>query len=98
MTLESLGPRAASDCKQRAHAARLLSHPGGIREHPTGRRGQPEKGAYPLPGTERCNRFYPPGSDSSSLWAAQPQLQHSRPAPADLPSPHTLLGLPGATP
>ena len=98
MTLESLGPRAGSDWKQRAHPARLLSHPGGTREHPTGRRGQPEKGAYPLPGTECCNRFYPPGSDSSSLWAAQPQLQHSHPAPSDLPTPHTLLRMPRATP
>lgn len=91
--------RAQGATKSSAHTPPVSFHiPPGPGSIPTGWRSQSGKGAYPLPGTERGNRSNPDLSDSSSLWAAQPQLQHSRPAPSDLPSPHTPLGLPSAAP
>ena len=76
-------PRAA-----RTPPPRSLHIPPGPGTFPTGRRGEPGQGAYPLPDTKRSGPSYPDGSDSSSLPAALPQLLHSRSAPPDLPSPH----------
>lgn len=74
---ESPGPSAGSDLEQRAHPGSAPSTPRGPRSIPTGRRGHPGKGAYPLPSTERGFRYYPHGSDSSSLWAALPPLRQT---------------------
>lgn len=85
MRLEARDRRQGAT-RSSAHSWLRSRHkPPGSQSIPTRWRGRPGKGAYPLPSSERGFRSNPDGSDSSSLWAAQPPLRqissHRTPSP-----------------